>query len=299
LLSLKAPARGRRQDGPIPQEQAMEIRDILLFLHAGAPDVAALRLAAGWARAHGAAVTGCGLCPDPQPPIADCYAIGYAGTADVLDRRQARIEVVAHPAEAAFRDACALEGVVADWTVPDPNERAEDLALRARFFDLTIVARAPVADHPAQALAEALALRSGAPCVIAPAAASERSGERVVAAWNGSTQAKRALDDALPLLKRAKAVQLLVVGDSPGWLERCQPELVVRRLARHEVDAELRIATRRGRRNGEDLAHNCEAFGADLLVMGAYSHAPAKEAVLGGATRAVLADFPIPVLMSR
>jgi nucleotide-binding universal stress UspA family protein len=282
----------------------MEIRDILLFLHAGAPDAAALQLAGAWAQAHGAAVTGCGLCPDPNPPLSDCYAIGYAGASDVLDRRQTRIEAAAHPAEIAFRSACAAAGVVADWTLPDPNERSEDLALRARFFDLTVVSRAPAQDHPAQdhparELAEALALRSGAPCLLAPAGPPAHSGERVIVAWNGSIQAKHALDDALPVLRRAKAVQLLVVGDSPGWLERCQPEQVVRRLARHEVDADLRIASRQGRRNGEDLARNCEAFDADLLVMGAYSHTPAKEAVLGGATRAILADFPIPVLMSR
>jgi nucleotide-binding universal stress UspA family protein len=277
----------------------MEIRDILLFLHAGAPDAAAMQLAGAWAQAHGAAVTGCGLCPDPTAPPADCYAIGYAGAADVLDRRQARIEAAAHPAEAAFRSACAAAGVVADWTLPDPNERSEDLALRARFFDLTIVSRAPSPDHPSDELAEALALRSGAPCLLAPASPSARSGERVIVAWNGSTQARRALDDALPVLKRAKAVQLLVVGDSPGWLERCQPEQAVRRLARHDVDADLRIASRQGRRDGEDLARSCEAFDADLLVMGAYSHSPAKEAVLGGATRAILTDFPIAVLMSR
>jgi nucleotide-binding universal stress UspA family protein len=277
----------------------MEIRDILLFLHAGAPDAAALQLAGGWAQAHGATVTGCGLCPDPTPRPADGYALGHDGAADVLERRQARIEAAVRPAEAAFRSACEAAGLVAGWTLPEPNERSEDLVLRARFFDLTVVSRAPSPDHPAHELVEALALRSGAPCLLAPARPSTRSGERVVVAWNGSIRAKRALDDALPVLKRARAVQLLVVGDSPGWLERCQPEQVVRLLARHEVDASLSIASRQGGREGEDLVRNCEAFDADLLVMGAYSHAPAKEAVLGGATRAILADFPIPVLMSR
>jgi Universal stress protein family len=38
--------------------------------------------------------------------------------------------------------------------------------------------------------------------------------------------------------------------------------------------------------------------GADLLVMGAYSHSPATEVVLGGVTRHILAhaDLPVPIV---
>ena len=40
------------------------------------------------------------------------------------------------------------------------------------------------------------------------------------------------------------------------------------------------------------------AEGADLLVMGAYGHSRLREIVLGGATREVLRDARIPVLLS-
>lgn len=276
----------------------MEIRDILLFLYAGGPNDAAMELATRWAGAFGAAVTGCCLCADPRPSNADCYAIGYVGAADVLDRRQRKIESLALPVEAAFRAAAAAAGVIPAWTTPDPNERADDLALRARFFDLAVVARAPSEDHPARELAEALALRSGGPCVIAPQDGSAQTGERIVVAWNGSAQARRAIDDSLPFLQRAKAVQLLVLGDSPALLDHCHAEQMARRLARHRVNAELRITPSVGR-DGESLAAACAAFDADVLVMGAYSRSRASEVVLGGATRAVLDDFPIPVLMSH
>lgn len=277
----------------------MEIRDILLFLHAGASNAAALQIATGLARRHGAAITGCCLCADPAASIADSYAIGYAGAADVLDRRSAKVAAVAEPIKTAFQSAAAEAGVVADWSTPDPNEPPEALALRARFFDLAITARAEVSHHPARRLAEEVALGGGAPCLLAPGAAESAALSRVVVAWNGSAQAKRALDDALPLLKAAAAVQLLVLGDAPGWLEFCSPEQMVRRLARHDVDAELRITPRDGEGHGGDLAAACAAFDADLLVMGAYSHARGGEVLFGGATRDVLAEFAIPVLMSR
>lgn len=277
----------------------MELRDILLFLRAGASNAPALQLATGWAQAYGAAATGCCLCADPPPSIAESFVRGQAGVAQVVDHRLAQLDSATRPVEAEFRAAAAAAGIVADWTVPDPCEPAESLAQRARFFDLAIVPRAAVSDHPAREVAEHLALRSGAPCVIAPMHPLECGVERVVIAWNGSAQARRAMDDALPFLKAAKAVQLLVLGDSEAWLDHCSPELVVRRLARHDVDASLRIVSQGGQADGADLAGICETFGADLLVMGAYSRARASELVLGGATRAVLADFPIPVLMSR
>ncbi|MCI3179232.1 hypothetical protein C5708_03095 [Caulobacter sp. CCUG 60055] len=281
----------------------MDIRDILLFLHAGAPSDRAIALAAGWAKGHGATVTACCLCADPAPSNADCFAIGFAGAADVLDRRMARIEAAGRPVQVALCAAAAAAGIVVDWVLPDPNEPPEALALRALFFDLAIVPRAPVDDHPARELAEALVLRSGAPCVITPQtpaakAVSNPSGRRIVLAWNGSPPARRAIDDAWPLLRRAEAVELLVLGEDPRWLDHCRPEQMLRRLERHGVRAELRVSPRDGGTAGT-LAQACAEFGADLLVMGAYSHPRARETVLGGATRTVLADFPIPVLMSR
>jgi nucleotide-binding universal stress UspA family protein len=38
---------------------------------------------------------------------------------------------------------------------------------------------------------------------------------------------------------------------------------------------------------------------ADLLVMGAYGHSRFREAILGGATRNMLEQAEIPVLMAR
>jgi nucleotide-binding universal stress UspA family protein len=278
----------------------MEMRDILMFVSAGNANPAAVGLAMGWAQAYGAAVTACCHCDDPAPPIPDCYVIGSAGAADVLDRRQAQIEVLARPVEAAFREAAAATGVAATWGLSDPNTDLDQLASRACLFDLVIATRAAGPGGPARELPGALALRGGTPCVVVPAEGDCGcgSGERIVVAWNGSAVAKRALDDALPLLRRAKAVQLLVLGENPRWLDYCRPEPVIRRLARHDIDATLKI-TRTRAPEGEALAKACEAFAADLLVMGACSHAWPSEVLLGSATREVLADFPIPVLLSR
>nr|WP_294516019.1 universal stress protein [uncultured Rhodopila sp.] len=48
---------------------------------------------------------------------------------------------------------------------------------------------------------------------------------------------------------------------------------------------------------GEALIARAHEVGADLLVMGAYTHSRLREFLLGGATREVLAAADLPVLM--
>ena len=43
----------------------------------------------------------------------------------------------------------------------------------------------------------------------------------------------------------------------------------------------------------------CAEAGADLLVMGAYGHSRFREMVLGGATRGIIANAALPVLMAH
>ena len=54
-----------------------------------------------------------------------------------------------------------------------------------------------------------------------------------------------------------------------------------------------------GRRIGDVLESQITIHNADLLVMGAYGHSRIREFVLGGATRSMLAQAPIPVLLSH
>jgi nucleotide-binding universal stress UspA family protein len=50
---------------------------------------------------------------------------------------------------------------------------------------------------------------------------------------------------------------------------------------------------------GDALLNRIADLGADMLVMGAYGHSRAREAVFGGATRDVLDRMTVPVLMSH
>jgi nucleotide-binding universal stress UspA family protein len=98
-------------------------------------------------------------------------------------------------------------------------------------------------------------------------------------------------------LKRAKAVEV-VIGAEPGReVEDAEQAVLQGHLARHGVDASFHRLGVLGYA-GEALHEACRRFGADLMVMGAYGHSRAVEAVLGGVTRAMLTRPPLPILVS-
>jgi len=278
----------------------MDIKDILVLLDAGEPDSAALAIAASLAKSCGACASGVCLYGEPEPPLSDCYAIGLSSVADVLERRTARISAEVAPAEAAFRKALSGVGLVGDWVTGEVEECVDALTWRTRVADL-VVASAP-ADHagPWRRLVELLVL-SGAPCLLIPRDGPRRPVfDRIVLAWNGSAQARRALDDSLLFLKRALAVTVVIAAEEPtAWIDGPQSDAVLRHLAHHGVQADvLRVAMDAGRA-GEALLRASADCRADLLVMGAYSHTRAVEMILGGATRTVLSHSANPVLLSR
>ena len=146
-----------------------------------------------------------------------------------------------------------------------------------------------------------LALESGRPVLLIPNAGDVRiPPKRVTIAWNGRREAARAVFDALPLLKRTDAVNVLSVnpdtaapsGDLPG-------AALCATLERHGVKCKPTQAKASDANMGTEILRHADAFGSDLLVMGCYGHTRFREFVLGGASRDVLRQMTIPVLMSH
>jgi nucleotide-binding universal stress UspA family protein len=124
-------------------------------------------------------------------------------------------------------------------------------------------------------------------------------GRRALIAWNGRREAARAVHDALPLLTDAEQTVVLTVGAEPSDAEADPAAEILRHLGRHdlpvraahEVETDLDIA--------DILLNRAAESGADLLVMGAYGHSRLREFVLGGATRSILRQMTLPVLMAH
>ena len=178
----------------------------------------------------------------------------------------------------------------------------ETLAREARCADLVIIEQRTPGRYdnyrnldPGEVL-----LTIGRPVLlVGPEVASLRA-EHIVVAWKDSREARRAIVDAMPFLRKAKRISVVEVctrDDERHALARTED--VVRHLSRHGITANARAIHHRDRSDVDSLVHFALNENADLLVTGAYGHSRLGEWVFGGMTRSLLASCPLCCLMSH
>jgi len=196
--------------------------------------------------------------------------------------------------ETLFKQTIADQGVPYIWhaEVDFPS----DALLRYACDADLIVAALNVEGQPSETQAGAadLIMSAGLPVLTVPAGA-QLNAKRIVIGWKNTREARRAVWDALPLLKRAEDVRVLRFASDPA------PEVssVVERLRLHKVPVEAEMRQRTERSVAEDLLAAAEAMGAGLIVAGAYGHSRLREWALGGVTQGLLTGSRTPVLFSH
>jgi len=185
------------------------------------------------------------------------------------------------------------------------RDQADDgLVGLARFADLVVLSQddpdEALGRHPTR-LPEYVILGAARPVLIVPRVGWRRARmDKVLLAWDGSKEAAFAISAAMPLLQHAKAVSVACFRhDRPARAEH-QGEVacLLRYLEQHGVHAGLE-EREAALDSGRALLQLADRLGSDLLVMGCYGHSQFHELILGGASRTVLADAAIPVLMAH
>lgn len=118
----------------------------------------------------------------------------------------------------------------------------------------------------------------------------------VAVAWNGAPEAAHALRLTLPMLGRASAVHLVTVTEEGAGFPATDASEY---LARHGIASELHEWPRSGRSTAEALIDAASALGAGYVVMGAYGLSRFREAMLGGTTRDMIHNSPVPLLLAH
>jgi nucleotide-binding universal stress UspA family protein len=128
----------------------------------------------------------------------------------------------------------------------------------------------------------------------------EKPFHRVVAAWDESDESLSAIRKAIPMLKKAEVVDIVMV-DPPGHSpERSDPGgMLCVMLARHGIKGEVSILSRTLPRVSDVLVRFVRENGADAMVMGAYGHSRFREAIIGGPTRDLLEVAEVPLIMAH
>lgn len=122
---------------------------------------------------------------------------------------------------------------------------------------------------------------------------------KVAIAWDGGMEAARALYNALPLVRKSKAMHLLVAREHGKAFDLEAQQIVMEYLNAHGFHPNIVVADRGDRSIGETLLEKVKELGSDLLIMGAYGHSMFREMVLGGVTEHVLSHGDIPIFLSH
>lgn len=222
-----------------------------------------------------------------------------------VERRVRELADGQRDAEQTFRQAAAAAKVRSvDWRAPAGPPIAAAVA-HGRCTDLCVMGQADRGDLAtlfAEELVTTTMLSSGRPTLIVPYTGCRPTlGENVLIAWDGGREAARAVSDALPILERAKQVNVLTVGveSNAHTADGQAAARLAAYLREHGIDIGVTRSDLPEIKVGEWLLSRAADLGADLIVMGGYGHARLRELVLGGVTRTMLEAMTVPVLMSH
>jgi nucleotide-binding universal stress UspA family protein len=131
-------------------------------------------------------------------------------------------------------------------------------------------------------------MQAGRPIIIVSPATEKLTLDHILIAWKDARETRRAVYDALPLLKIAARVTVVEIAVT-AELAAAQLHLEDVRawLKRHDIDAQQIVSPSIGD-DASLLNAIAEEQGADLIVAGAYGHNRLRELILGGVTHDLL-----------
>ena len=187
------------------------------------------------------------------------------------------------------------------WPRADAAEDAY-IGSYGRVFDLIVLGRpGPAPENPRMPPLESALFDAGRPVLIVPKAVPKIIGRNILVAWNRSTEQAHTNAFALPLLQRADKVTVLTA--EGGATTGPSGEDAALHLRRNGVKAEALTLQKTERSSGEAIGEltleHAASLGCDLVVKSAYTQSRLRQMIFGGATRHILANATVPVLMAH
>jgi nucleotide-binding universal stress UspA family protein len=230
----------------------------------------------------------------------------YAGaSAIVLQETITRANEEAQAIEAIVKET--LQNSDIRWASESGVAQLADIgrhvAERARYSDLVIAPKPYGEGRGAEleAATEAAMFEGNTPTLVVPETSEPvPHPKRIMIGWNESIEALNAVRAAMPMLRAAEAVHVVVVDPPAHGPNRSDPGgRLSQYLARHDVNVEIDVLAKTLPRVADVLMRHAGDMDADMIVMGAYGHSRFREAIFGGATRYMLEKATIPLLMAH
>ena len=242
-------------------------------------------------------VIGIVACTPMQMPYGDGYINGDL-MKEELDRAQAEMHVL----EAEFRSSLRMISDRISWLSTAICPSIADFVLsEACIADLLIT---KATDHLESASSRHMnngdvLMQLGRPMMLVPASCREIQLQTMMIAWKDTMESRRAIYDALPMLKMATTVILMEITslDEQDSV-KVQHAIVIEWLARHHIKASSLPIIASGN-DEKKLKEIVTEMNVDLLIAGAYGHSRLLEWVAGGMTREILQSQTYCSLLSH
>jgi nucleotide-binding universal stress UspA family protein len=273
-------------------------KDIVVNLSEPGQTDFAVKYALSVARTFGAHLTGIAFLYDPVIPDG---ALGGVPVQLIEAQREENCKA-AQSAVQRFEENARAAGVSASSRTVEASVGGGAMVFGkiARRFDLVVLGQSQ-REYGAseEVMIESALFESGRPVMLVPYIQREGLAlNRVLLCWDGSRTAARAIGDAMPLLERAKEVDVVIVAE-----ERKEEDMtgshMAEHLARHGITATVKRLVKGDISIDSVVLSYAADTGADLIVMGGYGHSRFREFILGGMTRGILESMTVPVLMSH
>jgi nucleotide-binding universal stress UspA family protein len=277
----------------------MTYATVMVSLALGQPNEARLQVAGELAERFEAAIVGVAAAQF-APPL---YFTDGAGAQRLTDQGEASVRQRIAELEGQFRAGTKNRGGHVEWrgAVDFPTRYALQ---QARCADIVVSGGQSPAFSDAFSLASPkdLVMQTGRPLLVVPDGIDWLDLRNVLVAWKDAPEARRAVADSLPLLRKARQITLVAIPepDDDRTAVLASVTDVVAWLARHGVTASARVSVAgRNETAADHLGKVAGDVGAGLIVAGAYGHSRFRELVLGGVTQYLLVQSARCVLLSH
>lgn len=277
----------------------MTFATVMVSLALDEPNEARLQIAGQLAEQFDAAIIGIAAAQF-SPPL---YFTTGQQAQDLIEEGQAAVRKRLAELEAQFREATRHRSRYVEWRSA-LDFPARFILSESRAADIIVDGgrSPPFADAFSLASPKDLVMQTGRPLLVVPDKMDWLDLRSVLVAWKDTAEARRAVADSIPLLRKARQVTVTEIleqgGSRPVALAGVND--VVAWLSRHGVAAAERVSENNASRNTPlQLDEIASELGASLIVAGAYGHSRFRELILGGMTQHFVTQSSRCVLLSH
>src|SRR5229473_7946236 len=265
----------------------MTYTTVMVGLSIDQPNEGRLEIAGQLAERFGARVIGI-TAAELSPPL---YFTSGEQAQKLLDQGRAAIKNRVAEVESEFRAAMQNRVTEVEWRCAE-DFPSRYIVQQARASDIIVVGeagRGTIADPFVQVSPSDLVMQAGRPLLVVPDACNWLDLRSVLVAWKDTAEARRAVSDALPLLRKSTEVTVVEIVEDEADRATAGSRVrdVVAWLSRHGVRASEQIPEQRGDAVTQ-LERIASDVGAGVVIAGAYGHSRLSEWIFGGVTRRLI-----------